>query len=160
MTDTSAPAHVPTEDDTLTTGPDEGFSMEAFTARVIADKYQGHEVDMAHLLSRHAMARNTRRWAIVWDGEEVGEDNYTLDACSYAQDYTGFAWGVLNLSLGVDIQLNTKITQGLIYGMLRDRKGMDDKAARAAVGKLTPIEAAEVLIYRDGEQRPKAESDQ
>ena len=160
MTDTSAPAHVPTEDETLTTGPDEGFSREAFKARVLADKYRDHEVWMAQLLSRHASAGNRRRWAITWRGETVTEDEYTLVACSHAQKYTGIVWGAMAAAPRVDPEWDTEITLGLLYGMARTVFGMDDAEARAAVAEVTGPQVREILTYQDGDERPKAESDQ
>lgn len=158
MPDDAVPAHVPTEEEVLD-GPG-GFDFDLWRKRVAAGKYDGHEVKMAQALSRRAVARNTRRWEIRWQGHIVTEDDYTLSACSHAQKYAGVVWGAMVGAARIDPEWDIEVTLALLYGMARTALDMDDEAARQAIGELTGPEVRKILRYRDGEERPKAVSDQ
>lgn len=144
MTEPDAP-EVPSEDDTLL--GEDGFDFDAWKLRAAAGKYDGHLLDMAAFLAKRAIAGNSRRWKIRWRGDEVTEDDYTLTAVRHAEQFAGMQWGVMNLSIGVDIQLSGTVAQALLYGMARTRFHMDDKAARKAVDEVRAIDLLDILEY-------------
>lgn len=152
-------APIPTEDEILV-GDKGGFSIEQWAFALKAGKYDGHLIEMAAKLSQRAMIGNRRRWRIRWRDDEVTEDTYTLTAASFAEDFSGLAWGVLNVSMGHNVQMNAKVAQALLYGMARTRFGMNDQTARKAVGELPSASLLEVLDYYEVEPVGKGDSDQ
>ena len=136
---------VPSEDATLT--GDDGFDLNLWKIRLAAGKYDGHLIEMASHLAQRAINDNRRRWRIRWRDDELTEDDYTLTAAGHAETYTGMPWGVMNMSMGLDVQMNAKVAAGLLYGMARDRFNMDDKTARKAVGELPASDLLDVLDY-------------
>lgn len=148
------PDEVPSEDDTLVAGPDGMFDLDTWELRLKAGKYDGYLVEMAQKLSRRAVGENTRRWRIQWRDEEWTEDDYTLQAARHAEKFSGLPWGVLNLSMGTDAQMNALVCEALLYGLGRDHYGMDDPEARQAV-KMPAARMLEVLSYFDADEPGK-----
>jgi len=151
---------LPSEEDALTAGDDGGFDLNTWKLRLGAGKYDGHLIEMASHLAQRAITDNRRRWRIRWRGDEVTEDEYTITAASHAEDYTSMPWGVMNLSMGLDVQMNAKIAAGLLYGMARTRFNLSDKDARKAVGDLPANELLTVLDYFESEPLGKDDTDQ
>lgn len=148
------PPEVPTEDDTL-----EGdFDLNVWKMRLAAGKYDGHLIEMASQLSQRAIGDNRRRWVITWREDVVTEDEYTLEAASHAQDFSQMPWGVMNMSMGMDVQMNAKVAQALLYGMARTRFKLSDKDARKAVGELPAASLLDVLDYFEAEPLGKDDS--
>jgi hypothetical protein len=130
---------VPTEDDTLTTGPDDGFNLEAFDIRVKAGRYDGNLIQMAGMLYDRGIAENSRRWRCTFRDVAYTEEDLDATVAGYAEEYDGRGWGILNVVIGDNVRLAIKPALAILYGICRGELGMDHKAARRAL-KLTHSE--------------------